>query len=44
MYQLAALVPEGRYVEVAGAAHYPWLSHAADLRVELRRAVARLLE
>ena len=27
--QLAALMPDGRYVEIAGAAHTVWLTHAA---------------
>ena len=42
--QLAALLPRGEYVEIAGAAHTIWLTHAAELRAELRRAVARIVE
>ena len=41
--QLAALLPRGEYVEIAGAAHTIWLRHAAELRTELRRAVRRLV-
>jgi len=37
--QLASLLPHGRYVEIAGAGHNIWLSHADDLRSELRAAV-----
>lgn len=40
--QLAALMPNGRYVEIAGAAHTVWLTHAAELRTVLREAVARI--
>lgn len=40
--QLAALLPHGEYVEIAGAAHTIWLTHAAELRTELRRAVKRI--
>ena len=42
--QLAALLPRGEYVEIAGAAHTIWLTHAAELRTELRRAVRRIEE
>ncbi len=38
--QLAALMPYGRYVEIAGAAHTVWLTHAAELRAALREAIA----
>lgn len=37
--QLAALLPRARYVEIAGAAHTIWLTHAAELRTELREAL-----
>lgn len=37
--QLAALFPRARYVEIPGARHYVWLTHAAELGRELRRAV-----
>lgn len=37
--QLAALIPRGRYVEIAGAAHTVWLTHAAELRAALREAI-----
>ena len=40
--QVAALLPRGEYVEIAGAAHTIWLTHAAELRSELRRAVGRI--
>ena len=42
--QLAALLPRGQYVEIAGAAHTIWLTHASELRSELRRALRRLME
>lgn len=42
--QLASLMPRGRYVEIPGAAHYIWLTHAAELRHELRRAVRHLAQ
>jgi proline iminopeptidase len=37
--QLAELLPNGEYAEIAGAAHHIWLTHAVELRTELRRAV-----
>ena len=37
--QLASLIPKGRYVEIPGAAHIIWLTHATELRHELRGAV-----
>ena len=40
--QLAALMPNGRYVEIAGAAHTVWLKHAAELRTAVREAVERI--
>ena len=40
--QLAALMPYGRYVEIAGAAHTVWLTHAAELRAALREAIAHI--
>ena len=42
--QLASLIPKGRYVEIPGAAHNIWRTHAAELRHELRRAVRYILE
>ena len=39
--QLAALLPRGHYVEIAGAAHYIWLTHSAALGRHLRCAIAR---
>ena len=42
--QLAALLPRAEYVEIAGAAHSIWLTHAAELRAELRRAVRRIVD
>jgi proline iminopeptidase len=38
--QLAQLIPGGRYVEIAGARHYIWLTHAAELGAALREAIA----
>jgi len=40
--QLAALMPNGRYIEIAGAAHAVWLTHATELRAAVREAVARI--
>ena len=40
--QLACLLPHGRYVEIAGAGHNIWLSHASELRSELRLAVQQI--
>ena len=40
--QLAALMPYGRYVEIAGAAHTVWPTHAAELRAALREAIAHI--
>ncbi len=37
--QLAELIPDGRYVEIEGAAHHLWLTHATELRGALRDAV-----
>ena len=42
--QLAALMPRGRYIEIPNAAHMIWLTHASDLRRELRRAVRRIVQ
>lgn len=42
--QLASLLPMGRYVEISDAPHIIWLTHAAELRVELRRAVQQVVE
>ncbi len=41
--QLAALLPQGEYVEIAEAAHHIWLTHADRLRAELRKAVRRIV-
>ena len=41
--QLASLMPNGRYVEIPGAAHSIWLTHADELRAELRRAVEEIV-
>ena len=35
-------MPHGRYVEIAGAAHTVWLTHADELRAALREAIARI--
>ena len=40
--QLAALLPRGEYVEIAGAAHTIWVTHATELRTALRQAVRRI--
>ena len=40
--QLAALLANGRYIQIDGAAHTVWLSHAAELRAALRRALAHI--
>lgn len=37
--QLAALIPNAYYREIAGAAHSIWLSHATELQQELRQAL-----
>lgn len=42
--QLAALMPNGKYVEIPGAAHHIWLTHAEQLRHELREAVRYVTE
>ena len=42
--QLASLMPRGRYVEISGAAHCIWLTHSAELRHELRRAVRQIVQ
>ena len=41
--QLAALIPNGRYVEIAGAAHTIWLTHADELRTAMREAVVHIV-
>ena len=40
--QLASLMPRGRYIEIPGAAHCIWLTHASELRHELRRAIRQM--
>lgn len=40
--QLAALLPRGEYVEIAGAAHSIWLTHADGLRVALIAVIERV--
>ena len=42
--QLASLMPRGRYIEIPGAPHNIWLTHAPELRRELRRAVKRIAQ
>lgn len=37
--QLAELIPEGRYIEIPEAHHYPWLTHRVALRLELQQAL-----
>jgi pimeloyl-ACP methyl ester carboxylesterase len=41
--QLAALLPNGTYVEIPGGAHHLWLTHGDELRRELRKAVRHIL-
>jgi proline iminopeptidase len=41
--QLAELIPKAKYVEIAGAAHTIWLTHACELQHELRQAVEYIL-
>ncbi len=42
--QLASLMPRGRYVEIPDAAHTIWLTHAAELKQELRKAVQQIAQ
>ena len=42
--QLASLMTRGRYIEIPGAAHCIWLTRAAELRHELRRAVRQIAQ
>ena len=37
--QLAQLLPRGRYVEIAGAAHCSWLTHSEELKKEICTAL-----
>lgn len=37
--QLAQLIPHAHYVEIAGAAHMIWLTHAAELQQAMRNAL-----
>ncbi len=37
--QLAALISNAHYVEIPGAAHTVWLTHAPELQHELRQAI-----
>ncbi len=41
--QLAQLIPKATYVEIAGAAHTLWLTHASELQTELLHAVTYIL-
>ncbi|MCB0110886.1 MAG: alpha/beta hydrolase [Caldilineaceae bacterium] len=41
--QLAALIPAAQYVEIQGAAHSIWLTHAQELQRELKNALAYIL-
>jgi proline iminopeptidase len=41
--QLAELISKAKYVEIAGAAHTIWLTHARELQHELRDAVAYIM-
>jgi proline iminopeptidase len=40
--QLAELIPHGQYIEIAGAAHYIWLTHAPELQLAMRRALVHI--
>ncbi len=40
--QLASLLPSGEFVTINGAAHTIWLTHAKQLKKELRRAIRRI--
>jgi proline iminopeptidase len=40
--QLAELIPRGQYIEIAGAAHCIWLTHAPQLQAALHRALAHI--
>ncbi len=42
--QLASLMPRGRYVEIPDAPHIIWLTHAAELKHELRRAIQQMVQ
>ncbi|HET7540559.1 MAG TPA: alpha/beta hydrolase [Polyangiaceae bacterium] len=42
--QLAELISRARYVEISGAAHNIWLTHAAELGRELHAAVSYVLD
>ena len=42
--QLANLIPYADYVEIAGAAHYLWLTHANELQQELRKSLNFIFE
>ena len=40
--QLAALLPQGHYFEIEGAAHHIWLTHPGELDHRLRQAIHRM--
>lgn len=40
--QLAALIPHGQYVEIEGAAHSIWLTHAEELGGALQKSLDRI--
>ena len=40
--QLASLLPNGEFVTIEGAAHTIWLTHAAELKEALHRAIRRI--
>ena len=42
--QLAALIPNGSYVEIPDAGHTIWLTHEVQLKRELRRAIRQIVE
>ena len=37
--QLAELIPRGRYAEIQGGGHFPWLTHAAGVDAALNEAL-----
>ena len=41
--QLAAVIPKGRYLEIPGASHYIWLTHARELASLLRSTIEELV-
>ena len=42
--QLAHLIPNADYIEIPGAAHFIWLTHADELRQVLRNGITFIFE